>query len=62
MAALGQALKRAWSFIRELSDDDAYERYLAHHRAGHPHCAPLSRREFFIAAQQRKWNGIKRCC
>lgn len=57
-----QALKRAWRFIRELSDDDAYERYLAHHRAEHPDCVALSRREFFIAEQQRKWNGIKRCC
>jgi uncharacterized short protein YbdD (DUF466 family) len=50
--------------LRELSGDDAYERYLAHRRE----CAaleahtPLSRAEFFAAEQRRKWDGVRRCC
>jgi len=58
-----ELLKHAWRTLRELSGDDAYERYLAHQRAhnadGTP---PLSRAAFFRVEQQRKWNGVKRCC
>ena len=59
-----ELLKRAWRVLRELSGDDAYERYLAHRRALHTADAttPLSRREFFRAEQQRKWDGVQRCC
>ena len=55
-------LHRLWKIIRELSGDDAYERYHAHHVACHSHIAPLSRKEFFQRDQQQKWNSIKRCC
>ena len=59
-------LKSVWRRIRQLSGDDAYERYLAHHRAHHAgHAgavAPLSRAEFFRQWQDQKWTGIKRCC
>ncbi len=55
-------LAHAWRNIRQLSGDDAYERYLAHHAARHAGSAPLSRREFFHQHQQQKWSGIKRCC
>jgi len=55
-------LARAWAFLRELSGDDCYDRYLAHHREHHPGEAALSRREFFALRQDRKWNGITRCC
>lgn len=55
-------MQQAWEFIRELSTDDAYERYLAHHQAAHPDAPVLSRRAFFEIEQGRKWNGIKRCC
>ena len=52
---------RAW---RNLNGDARYRRYLLHwqrHHAaeGNP---PLSRKAFFAAETQRKWNGIKRCC
>jgi len=53
---------RAWSIIRELSGDDAYERYLAHHSACHPGSMPLARKDFFRNQQQKKWGGIQRCC
>ncbi|MFA7388272.1 MAG: YbdD/YjiX family protein [Thiohalobacteraceae bacterium] len=56
-------LKQAWAIIRQLSGDDAYERYLRHWRAHHAHDGePLSRRAYFKAEQERKWNGIRRCC
>ncbi|WP_020563351.1 YbdD/YjiX family protein [Methylosarcina fibrata] len=63
------AFKRIWQGLRRLSGDDAYERYLKHHaehrclsyghEAGEP---PLSKAEFFKQWQERKWNGINRCC
>jgi uncharacterized short protein YbdD (DUF466 family) len=51
-----------WSFIRSLACDNAYELYLDHHRAKHPDERSLSRREFYLREQQRKWGGITRCC
>lgn len=59
---LKNLLRRAWQSIRELSGDDAYERYLAHHAACHADTAPRTRQEFFRHEQRQKWEGIKRCC
>ena len=55
---------RAWSVLRELSGDDAYERYLAHWRAHHAARgrAPLDRAAFCREEQRRKWDGVRRCC
>jgi uncharacterized short protein YbdD (DUF466 family) len=54
---------RAWlRFLRRLTGDDAYERYLAHQSAAHPGIAPLDRRAFYLDEQRRKWSGAKRCC
>jgi uncharacterized short protein YbdD (DUF466 family) len=59
----GRTLRRLWRALRALSGDDAYERYLAHWRAHHAgEGAPLDRRTFFKTEQERKWNGIRRCC
>jgi uncharacterized short protein YbdD (DUF466 family) len=55
-------LRALWQALRTLSGDDAYERYLAHHAGAHPGVAPLSRRAFYLDEEQRKWNGINRCC
>jgi len=55
-------LLELWHFVRRLSNDDAYERYLEHHATEHPGCAPLGRRAFYLREQQRKWTGVKRCC
>ena len=43
------ALRRVWAVIRELTGDDAYERYLAHWRAQHGSDgrAPLDRASFY---------------
>jgi uncharacterized short protein YbdD (DUF466 family) len=60
---IGEALQRLWRTLRTVSGDDAYERYLAHWRMHHAgEGTPLDRRAFFRAEQERKWNGIKRCC
>jgi uncharacterized short protein YbdD (DUF466 family) len=59
---LARHLARAWAALRRASGDDAYERYLAHRRRQHPGSAPLSARDFYAQAQQRKWSGVSRCC
>ena len=58
----GQLLVAGWRFVRRLSGDDAYERYLQQH-AEHGHQEPpLSRKAFFRQWQDGKWKGVKRCC
>ncbi|HEY6644824.1 YbdD/YjiX family protein [Povalibacter sp.] len=56
------AVRSAWKLFRALTTDDAYENYLAHHRAAHPGMPALDRRAFFVREQSRKWSGITRCC
>jgi len=55
-------LAELWKFLRQLATDDAYDRYLAHHRHGHSNLPALDRRAFYLREQQRKWSGVKRCC
>ncbi len=55
-------LKTLWRFSRRLADDDAYERYRAHHVACHANETVLDRRAFYLEQQRRKWNGVSRCC
>ncbi|MGR8980701.1 MAG: CstA-like transporter-associated (seleno)protein [Gammaproteobacteria bacterium] len=65
---MGAELRSLWRFIRRLSGDDAYERYLDHFNKHHRYdgnqesAQPLSKAEFFKQWQDQKWNGIKRCC
>ena len=54
--------KCCWHGIRQLSGDDAYERYLLHHKNCHSSNAPLSRREYFNCRERDKWDGVRRCC
>jgi len=56
------AARRIWEFIRELTGDDAYERYVTHHRAAHPDRPVLDQHAFYLREQDRKWSGITRCC
>lgn len=55
---------RFWQALRQVSGDDAYERYLAHWRAHHggEGGEPLNPEDFFKAEQERRWDGVKRCC
>jgi uncharacterized short protein YbdD (DUF466 family) len=55
-------LQRCWRALRQLSGDDGYERYLAHHAAAHPGTNPLSRSAWFANRQRQKWSGVNRCC
>ncbi len=62
------AFKRAWAWLhgsyqglRSVFGDDAYERYLAHHRACHAE-PPLDRGAYYRSELERKWSGVRRCC
>ncbi len=59
--AIGRAMTAALRWLRALSGDDAYERYLAHHARAHEG-TPLSRRAFYAEREAAKWGGISRCC
>jgi uncharacterized short protein YbdD (DUF466 family) len=61
-SAIATALGKAWKVLREMTGDDAYERYLAHHAVAHPDMPPLDRAMFFKSEQKRKWEGVRRCC
>lgn len=54
--------RKFWGTLRQLSGDDAYERYLTHHNTRHADTVPRSREEFFRHEQQQKWEGVNRCC
>lgn len=72
MEMMIKKLKHFWQNIRELSGEDAYERYLirlAEHHKIHTvenchleHDQPLSREAFFKQWQDSQWQGVKRCC
>jgi len=58
-----ERMQLLWKLIREVSGDDAYERYVMHFRLNHAdEGEPLSRQAFFKQQQDEKWKGIKRCC
>lgn len=59
---LNKLLRALWRFIRQVSGDDGYERYLARHATLHPDRSPLARGAWFAHQQQKKWAGVKRCC
>lgn len=54
-------LRRLWQGLRQMTGDDAYERYLEHHRRHHDG-EPLGRAEYFRRSQREKWDGVRRCC
>lgn len=59
MNSLLKGIKR---WLAELNGTAAYRRYLDHHMACHGNTQPLSRKAFFQAHMQRKWQGVNRCC
>lgn len=59
---MGEPLKQVWRFLREVTGDDAYERYLAHHCLRHPGREVLTRQEYFKLRQEQKWSKVSRCC
>ncbi len=59
---LARWLRVLWRCVRELSGDDAYDRYLERHTRRHSDVKPLDRRAYFKHAQKHKWSGLRRCC
>ena len=59
-------LQRVWRAVRTslsyLNGSAAYERYCIHHRTHHGNTPLLSRADFYRQEQQRRWNGVRRCC
>jgi len=57
-------LKIFWRGVRQLSGDDAYERYLRHYAQHHADTdtQPLNKAEFFKQWQDGLWQGVRRCC
>jgi uncharacterized short protein YbdD (DUF466 family) len=63
MSRLMNPLSRLRRLIRAMAGEDAYERYLVHWREQHSgDGTPLDRKTFYKQQQERKWNGINRCC
>jgi uncharacterized short protein YbdD (DUF466 family) len=56
------SLRKIWSWLRAATGDDAYERYVEHRASKHPGEPVPTRAAFYAESQQRKWNGISRCC
>jgi uncharacterized short protein YbdD (DUF466 family) len=59
---IADGIGQAWRYLRQVTGDDAYERYLAHHRNEHPDAAPLTREQYFRKRQDEKWSKVSRCC
>jgi uncharacterized short protein YbdD (DUF466 family) len=57
-----QLPKHLWQYLRQVTGDDAYERYVAHQQVAHAGEAPLTRRQFFKKRQEEKWSKVSRCC
>ncbi|MFF4526207.1 YbdD/YjiX family protein [Streptomyces bluensis] len=67
-SVLGRAVEAARSvrwYVRELTGESAYGRYVAHLRAGHPDAPVPSRREFERMRTDRQESDPRqgfRCC
>jgi len=59
--AIPRAVAATVAWLRAVSGDDAYERYLTHHARAHEG-PPLDRRSFYEEREKRKWSGVSRCC
>jgi uncharacterized short protein YbdD (DUF466 family) len=50
-------LRAIWDYLREITGENAYDRYLAVHAATHPGKRAMSRGEFYRARQDEKYNN-----
>jgi uncharacterized short protein YbdD (DUF466 family) len=55
-------LRYAWEYLKEISGENAYDRYLAVHTATHPGKQPMSRSEFYRWRQDEKYNNLGSRC
>lgn len=53
----GNPFRYAWEYLKEISGENAYDRYLAVHTATHPGKAPMNRSEFYRWRQDEKYNN-----
>ena len=60
--AVWRLLRSAWDFVRQVSGDDAYERYRAHMLEVHADQPAMTRREHYRMRTEQKWNRVTRCC
>ena len=49
--------RHAWEYLKEISGENAYDRYLALHAATHPDKPAMSRSEFYRWRQDDKYNN-----
>jgi uncharacterized short protein YbdD (DUF466 family) len=63
-AAWGRSgfLTRAWTWLRQVSGDAAYENYLRSTRRSASQQPPLSRAQFYLDALERRYSATSRCC
>ncbi|MHC3475253.1 YbdD/YjiX family protein [Streptomyces sp. 7R007] len=62
---LRRAIRGVRWYVRELTGESAYDRYVAHVRAGHPDASVPSRREFERRRTDRREQDPRqgfRCC
>ena len=52
-----QPVKHAWEYLKEISGENAYDRYRGVHAATHPGKPPLGRGEFYRQRQDEKYNN-----
>ena len=50
-------LRYAWGYLKEISGENAYDRYLEVHERTHGDKAPMQRGEFYRARQDEKYNN-----
>ena len=62
LAAASRAFRAGWQLLRQVSGDDAYERYVAHMSSEHPGQPLMERSAYYRLRLQQKWNRITRCC
>ena len=50
-------LRAIWGYLKEISGENAYDRYLTVHTATHPDKRAMSRGEFYRWRQDEKYNN-----
>ena len=57
MTTLLKPFRYAWEYLKEISGENAYDRYLLAHAATHPERPAMSRGEFYRHRQDEKYNN-----
>jgi uncharacterized short protein YbdD (DUF466 family) len=52
-----EQLRAIWDYLKEISGENAYDRYLAVHASTHPGKPAMSRGEFYRWRQDEKYNN-----